>query len=1051
MNLNRSLSTPWINRHSQIFKLLICFVISSSIFGYSTFVRAADNAPSREVTKADLPRIPHTPVADVVDTFQLARDFKLEIVAAEPLVSDPIDACFDEQGRMFVAEMHGYPFSQEPNRLNPAGGGKKDAGIIRMLEDTNGDGSMDKSTVFADLISWPTSVCCFNGGVFVMAPGNLYYFKDTIGDGKADVREVVLSGFGRGNVQAIANGLKWRLDNKIYLATATNPKELMHRDKPLFTLSGFDLRFDPKTEKFEKVTGGVQYGHSMDNWGTRFVCSNSNHIQQVLFPQEYITRNPFYTPSGLIRSIATDGASARVFRISPPEPWRIIRQKWRAEDKGYKLIINDQGGWEFLPLDPSKKAGVVPTEYPEGSFTSATGVTIYRGDAYPSEFHGNAFIGDVGSNLVHRKTMNTDKAIYTASRADEGVEFMRTTDNWSRPVNFVNAPDGSLYVLDMYRETVEHPHSIPVEIKKYLHLTSGSDRGRIFRLVSPNMKRRKPVDLGSFSKHQLVAQLASENAWNRETAQRLLWERQDTSVVPMLEQMLYSSRNPLGRLHALYTLDGLNALTPKHIRKSLTDKHPRVRSHAVKLSEQFIRQSDELLEPLLELCEDESEHVRFQLAFSLGEASSLGVSSDQQAIEGLARLASDARNDSTIMMALYTSVGKFAEKLAALLLADEDFVKQSRAAGVLSQLGLILGSNSDSAPAIRLLSSAISADRSLSIQQTVLTGLGQGLKRRGSSVAKLLTDSKLPANVRQQVASLFERAAAIAVDESLPTAERRVAVRLLAFADLETAIATLPELLQPQIAQPLQRAAVSSLADQASDEVAVTLLEAWRTFSPQVRRDVVDVLVSKPARINALLAAIESKTVRPSDIERDKKQVLMSHTNKKIRTHSTELFGGEVNSDRAKVVAEYQDVLELEGDAERGLAVFKKTCSVCHQVGDIGHNIAPNLASVKNKSHADLLLAILDPNREAQPNFNVYTVVTDQGQTFTGIIAAETANSVTIRRAESKEDVILRSNIEDLISTGVSLMPEGLEKDLSKQNFADVIEFIKTMKVQAPK
>jgi len=173
MNLNRSQLASKMNHTTKILKLLIFFVASGCIFCCSTFVRAADDAPSREVTKADLPRIPHTPVAEVVDTFQLARDFKLEIVAAEPLVSDPIDACFDEQGRMFVAEMHGYPFSQEPNKLNPEGGGKKDAGIIRMLEDTNGDGSMDKSTVFADLISWPTSVCCFNGGVFVMAPSNL--------------------------------------------------------------------------------------------------------------------------------------------------------------------------------------------------------------------------------------------------------------------------------------------------------------------------------------------------------------------------------------------------------------------------------------------------------------------------------------------------------------------------------------------------------------------------------------------------------------------------------------------------------------------------------------------------------------------------------------------------------------------------------------------------------------------------------------------------------------------------------------------------------------
>ena len=255
---------------------------------------------------------------------------------------------------------------------------------------------MDRSVVYADKVSWPTSVCCYNGGIFVLAPEHLYYFKDTDGDLKADVREVVLSGFGRGNVQALANSLHWGLDNRITFSAGRNPKNLLHRGKPLFSVGSNDLRFDQKTEQFELVTGGLQFGQSIDDWGTRFVCSNSNHIQQVVFPQKYLSRNPYLAVSSPIRSIAADGASARVFRRSPPEPWRIVRQKWRAEEKGYRLVINDDGAWEFLPLDPSKKKGAVPTEYPVGFFTSATGITIYRGNAYPKEFRGNAFVGDVG-------------------------------------------------------------------------------------------------------------------------------------------------------------------------------------------------------------------------------------------------------------------------------------------------------------------------------------------------------------------------------------------------------------------------------------------------------------------------------------------------------------------------------------------------------------------------------------------------------------------------------------------------------------------------------
>ena len=244
---------------------------------------------------------------------------------------------------------------------------------------------------------------------------------------------------------------------------------------------------------------------------------------------------------------------------------------------------------------------------------------------------------------------------------------------------------------------------------------------------------------------------------------------------------------------------------------------------------------------------------------------------------------------------------------------------------------------------------------------------------------------------------------------------------------------------------------MAALAQQDSDKITTTLLAGWRTYSPQVRRDIVDAVVSKPARIHSVLAAVESNFVKRGDLERDKKQLLMNHSNAQVRERSRKLFGSEVNSDRAKVVAAYQDILDLDGEMARGRAVFTKKCAVCHQVGELGHQVAPNLASVQNKSPADLLIALLDPNREAQPNFNVYNVVTQQGRTYSGIIASESTNSITLRRAEAKQDVILRSNIDELMSTGTSLMPEGLEKDLTRQELADVITFVKSIKPESSK
>lgn len=1024
--------------------LITASALSAHILIDSTTAIAADSPAGRKVTAEDMPRIPHTAPEDALKTFRLPSGFQLEVVATEPLVSDPVAACFDEFGRMFVAEMHGYPFSHEPTRLNPAGGGKKDAGIIRMLEDTDGDGQMDRSVVYADKLNWPTSVCCYDGGIFVLAPQHLYYLKDTDGDMKADIREIVLTGFGRDNVQALANSLHWGLDNRITFSAGRNPKKLLHRGEPLFDVGSNDLRFDPKTEEFELVTGGLQFGQSIDDWGTRFVCSNSNHIQQVVFPQEYLARNPFITASAPIRSIAADGASARVFRRSPPEPWRIVRQKWRAEAKGYKLVINNDGAWEFIPLDPTRKKGAVPTEYPVGFFTSATGITIYRGNAYPEQYQGNAFVGDVGGNLVHRKTVDTRNVVYRAERADPNEEIIRSSDNWFRPVNFVNAPDGSLYMLDMYRETIEHPYSIPEEIKAFLDLESGHDRGRIYRLVSPDMKRIQPVLPGSLPVEKIATYLNSDNAWHRMTAQRLLWEQQDRSVNHVITEILASSTRPLGRLHALHTLSGLDLLNVSHIQQALRDEHPRIREHAVRLSEPFLQTAEkgDLLKSLLMLCDDDSEHVRFQLAFTLG------ATTPPEATEGLAHLVLAPENGSDIQTAVLSSVSDTADQLLPELLRRKTG-NSSRLLATLKQLGRIAGAQTDTTMAGRMLAHLTESGVSTPIQSAVLNGLGEGTAARGSSIASILTDKATSDAIREAVASLFANAVRIAADEKKSLTDRFSAVSLLAYADASVATDHLPEFLTPQTPQPLQQAAVASLAQYDSDKIAEVLLAGWRGYSPQVRRDVVDALLVRTARIQTLLTAIESNDVRQSDLSRDRKQLLMNHPNSTISKRSRELFGGDIVSDRAKVVATYQDVLSLKGDVARGQTVFRKICSACHKVGEVGSQVAPDLASVKNKSDADLLVSILDPNREAQPNFNVYTVVTNQGRVYNGIIAAESAGSITLKRAEGKQDTVLRSNIDQMISTGLSLMPAGLEKDLSRQDLADVITFVKSIKPSA--
>ena len=430
------------------------------------------------VDPKDLPRIPATAPAEALKTFQVRKGFHLELAASEPLVASPVAMAFDENGRLFVVEMIDYSERRDE---------KPHLGRIRLLEDTDGDGRFDKSTVYADNLAWPTAVTCWNGGIFVATTPDILWLKDTKSDGKADVREVVFTGFAEGvarlNVQAMLNSFIWGLDNRIHGATSSNGgnvRALKQPDAQPLDLRGRDFSFDPRTLTITSEAGGGQHGLSFDNRGRRFACSNSDHIRLYIYDDRYAGRNPFLALPPTLASIAADGPAAEVYRISPDEPWRIIRTRWRV-------------------------GGVSPVGFVEGGgrvsgyFTGATGTTIYRGNAFPPEFLENAFVGDAGGNLVHRKVLKPDGVGMIADRAERELkaEFLASTDTWFRPVQFANAPDGCLYIADMYREVIEHPWSLPESIKQHLDLNSGNDRGRIYRVVPDDFKQPKLPRLGS--------------------------------------------------------------------------------------------------------------------------------------------------------------------------------------------------------------------------------------------------------------------------------------------------------------------------------------------------------------------------------------------------------------------------------------------------------------------------------------------------------------------------------------------------------------------------
>lgn len=962
---------------------------------------------------SELPRIAPVEPAEALDTFEVHPEFELQLVAAEPLIRDPIAMAWDEKGRLFVVEMRGYSEARDEN-----------IGEIRMLEDTNNDGVYDVAHSYVDGLAWPTAVACYDGGVFVGVPPDILYCKDTDGDNQADIRETVYTGFHLSNVQGLLNTFLWGFDGWIHGATSSSGADVVRPDEPAFktvSLRGRDFAFNPRTREFVPESGGAQHGMTYDRWGTKFVCSNSDHIQQILFDDRHIGRNPFYAAPGPRLSIAVDGPAADVFRISPVEPWREVRTRLRV--KG-------------LVPGPIEGGGTA-----SGYFTSATGVTIYKGDAWPAEYDGNAFIGDVGSNLVHRKIVSENGIPLSADRAREGTEFIRSTDIWFRPVQFANGPDGCLYIADMYREVIEHPDSLPPIIKKHLDLNSGNDRGRIYR-VAPKGFTREPIpDLGALVTPELATLVGHRNAWHAETAARLLYERGDgeEARAPLLVLLDRDRSDPSDRsdhaAHVLAVLHGLGQLSSADLIGPLDHPDPRVRAHAVRMAEGF-EAEPVIAAKLVECAGDPDIHVRYQAAFILG------------AVEGDARdraLAKLLANDDSKWMrvAVMSSLYEGAAGVFAALVGTDGYMQDPKHAELLEEVARCAAATSQAADLDRLLTAIESAPEA-NVKGQIIRGVVAGLKQsgRGGEVRQILAKHTALHDVLQ---SLLNAATAAATsDES--TAEQRIdAAQTLAFAMYEKAQESIENLLTQTQPADVQLAALRALGGFGHPKVAETILSHWESMSPTLRSQAIETLFSREAWISTLLDAVEQGDFSPSHLESTRVQMLLSHSDAGIQSRAKALFEGRLQA-RAEVFEKYKAALEsLEGDAARGHGVFKANCMQCHRVGDEGFAVGPDLVTVSQSGAEKILVNVLDPNREVNPQYINYIVETEDWETHTGIIASETAASITLKRANGVEETILRNAIDEIRSDKLSIMPEGLEEAVPPQAMADLIAFLSSL------
>ncbi len=549
--------------------ILLCLTVSTSL----AFQSSPANRPWPPGVQKVADESPVLSPADALKTFFMPPGYHLELVASEPLVQDPTVMDWDLAGRLWVVEMTGFVRdlqAKEPN-LDPIG-------HVAVLEDTNHDGVMDKRTVFADGLILPRAVKVLDHGVLVGEPGSVWLMRDTNGDLKADTKELITHGYGRleGSVEGNANSLYWALDNRIH----TSATDVYFRFR------------DQKIEVQPTLSRG-EWGATQDDAGRIYRNTNESALHVDFVPTSYFMRNP-----NLLRTRGSYDS---------------------LEDDSNNLNTV----WPVRPNPGTNRAYQAGVDRPDGTlakFTSVCAPMVYRGDRLPSELSGNVFVAEPAANFVSRIVLSDDGTTLRAKKAYDNAEFLASTDERFRPVYISNAPDGALYIVDFYRGIIQDRASTTVYLRDHIiarKLDQPTGLGRIYRVVHESTRLDSTAPFANATPAQLVDALSSPNGWRRDTAQRLLVERYVKSVAPSLVKLAESAPDYRTRLHALWTLDGIDSLEPATVTKALSDSSRDVRASAIRLSEKWLGK-DQLTDEVLKRLDDPDWSVRQQLAASLG-------------------------------------------------------------------------------------------------------------------------------------------------------------------------------------------------------------------------------------------------------------------------------------------------------------------------------------------------------------------------------------------------------------------------------------------------
>ncbi len=965
---------------------------------------------------------PYLSPEETVKRFTLAAGFEAKVFAAEPELINPIAMCFDERGRVWAIESFEYPKGTPP--------GQKPKDRIKIYDDTDGDHRADKITLFADGFNLATGIAVGHGGVFIgAAPDLLFIPIDKSGDKPAGPPQKLLTGFGRHDTHELLNTFTWGPDGWLYgchgvfthskvkrVAGVESASPQPDADEPAIDMNAAVWRYHPRTRKFEIFAEGTSnpWGIDFDNRGNMFLtCCVIPHMFHII-------------PGG-----------------------RYIRQ----------------AGQNRNPFDFGQLKEISDHRHHEESGWAHAGCVVLDTEIWPEELRGSVIFGSIHGNSIKRDVLKPNGSTFIASHAPD---FLQSGDKNFRPVYQAIGPDGSIYITDWHDQWP--CHQTPPD-------AWDKERGRIYKIVRKGVKAPPTRDMGKLSAEQLAEELKSPNPFVYRTALRLLDERQAKSVAPRLRDLLQNDEPNAIELRALWVLHAVGGIDAELAGSTTAHHNPVVRSWAIRLineappgslergswsAEQATKQEQALRGWLLNSLAaiERSADVRLQFAAT---AQRLSPSAAAVVLRRLAMHDEDA-NDPAIPLMIWFAlepvvVQQRDQTLAWLMTADAAnhmIVQRDLVPRVMRRLAAT-GKPDDLAACVNFVATV----EDNQVRRAALNGLVTAFEGRRveppegwvEANAKLKKDSdagvqaairRLGANFRDP--QVIREAHGIAADAKRPTAERVVAVRSIAVAQLPESLATLEKLLAGEGPPELRGEVLRALGGYDSREIPALVIGKWKSLSEPLRSEALMLLTGRREWAATLLESIAAGTLSREELSAPAAQRIAAIKEPQLTAQLEKVWG----SVRGQTPQEIDDLLKRmrrvaasgRGNAAAGRDAYEKKCAVCHKFEGKGADVGPDITGA-DRSVEYLLINILDPNRVVGIPYYTHIVATKNGKVISGKLVAETPAGVTIQGENNKLDIIPRDEIDEHVVKPTSVMPEGLPKDMTNEQFRDLIEFLR--------